>query len=102
MITSVKQFKHPQCPPLRHAPLCVKVCQKMRSGEQFDLFWQLVERTREELGVIEPALHRARKHPRRYEDGGAEPSTIDSPKVYYRRTYYQCVDAWTIEHGLAT
>ena len=53
----------------------------------------LVERTREELGVNEPVLHRARKHPRRYEDGGAEPSTIDSPKVCYRRMYYQCVDA---------
>lgn len=73
--------------------LCVKVFQKMRSDEQFDLCWQLVERTREELGVNEPALHRARKRPRRYEHGEAEPSTIDSPKVYYRRMYYQCVDA---------
>jgi len=60
----------------------------MRSDEQFDLFWQFVECTREELGVNEPALHHAVKRPR-----NEEPSTIDSPKVYYRRMYYQCVDA---------
>jgi len=70
--------------------LCVKVFQKMQSDEQFDFFWQLVQRTREELVMNEPALQNTQGD---HEDGGAEPSTIDSPKVYYRHMYYQCVHA---------
>jgi len=69
------------------------VCQGVPENAKWWTVWSLLAVTREELGVNESALHRARKRPRRYEDGGAEPSTIDCPKVYYCRMYYQCVDA---------
>ena len=66
---------------------------EIRNDHDFDLFWELVQRTKEDLNVNEPALHRQRKRPRRYEDGVGEPSTFDSPMLYYRSMYYQCIDA---------
>ena len=38
--------------------LCIKVFQKMRSNHDFDLFWELVQHTKEHLQVNEPVLHR--------------------------------------------
>ena len=68
--------------------LCVKVFQNMRNDHDFDLFWQSVQGTKEGLDMNEPVLPRQRKRPRRYEDGVGEPSTFDSPMVYYRSMYY--------------
>lgn len=56
-------------------------------------FGELVQRTKEDLHVNEPVLHRQRKRPQIYEDGAGEPCTFDSPMLYYRSMYYQCIDA---------
>ena len=66
---------------------------KTWNDQNFDLFWQLVQSTKEQLDVNEAILHRPRKRPRRYKDGLGEPVTFDSPMVYYRSMYYQSIDA---------
>ena len=63
--------------------LCIKVFQKMRIDHDFDLFWELVQHTKEQLHMNEPVLHRQRKRPRRYNDGVGEPFVFDSPMLYY-------------------
>ena len=77
------------------AELCVEVLQQMREENQFDLFWESCLRTKEELSVNDPVLQRQRKRTRRYEDGTGEPHFDEDPKLYYRRLYYQCLDAAT-------
>ena len=41
--------------------LCMKAFQTMRNDRDFDLFWQLVHCTKEQLDVNEPVLHRSSK-----------------------------------------
>lgn len=71
--------------------MCVKVLEKMREEEAFDLFWELVLTTQRELDVSDPVLPRKSKRPRCYEDGAAEPFFHEEPKDYYRSIYYQCL-----------
>ena len=58
--------------------MTVATLNSMRSGDQFDLFWDLAILKAEKLGVSEPQLPRQRKLPPRYDDslaGGDFPST---------------------------
>ena len=57
--------------------LCINVFQKMQNERDFDLFWQLVQSTKEELQLYEPVVHRKQKW--RYEDGVGKPYTFESP-----------------------
>ena len=57
----------------RVAKLCIDVFKKIRTDDDFDLFWELAKTTQNSLEVKDPALSCAHKRPRRYEDGAAEP-----------------------------
>ena len=74
------------------AKLCIDVFKKIRTDGDFDLFWELAKTTQNSLQVADPALPRARKRPRRYEDGGAEPYHPPDVKQHYKQIYFQSVD----------
>ena len=50
----------PQC--------CIDVFKKIRTDNDFDLFWEFAKPTQNSLQVKDPALPCACKRPRRYED----------------------------------
>ena len=77
----------------RLSELCIRVFQKMRDDEDFDLFWALTQQTQKQLDVNDPILQRQRKRPRRYEDGSASPFFFSDPKAYYRSMFFQFLDA---------
>lgn len=67
------------------------VLQKKRSQEIFDLLWKSAEELCEANDGDLPCLPRARKVPKRLDDGG--PSHIyKTPKEYYSVVYYQILD----------
>ncbi len=74
------------------AMLTVKTLQSLRTDDNFDLFWQKVEKTKDQLDVDEPQLARRRKVPRRYELGNAPAEFAVSPKEEYRRVYFEALD----------
>ena len=49
------------------AMLTVKTLKTLRTDENFNLFWQKLEKMMNELNVDEPQLARRRKAPRRFE-----------------------------------
>ena len=90
---TIQSSSMPAVEARRLSELCIKVFQKMRSDEDFDLFWALAQQTQEQLGVNDAVLHRQRKRPRKSEDGSASPFYFEDPKAYYRSMYFQCLDA---------
>ena len=74
------------------AMLTVKTLEGLRTDDNFDLFWQKVEKTRDQLDVDEPQLARRRKVPRRFEQGSAPAAFAVSPKDEYRRVYFKALD----------
>ena len=74
------------------AMLTVKTLEAMRTEENFNLFWQKVERTRDQLDVDEPQLARRRKVPREAEQGKAPAEFAMVPKDEYRRVYFEALD----------
>lgn len=74
------------------ATLSVKTLQKIRNDEAFSLFWAKVLRLISELDVSEPSLPRRRKHPRRYEEGDAEPEFSETVEDLYRKAYFEALD----------
>ena len=78
----------------RLSELCIEVIQKMRSDNDFDLFWTLSLQTCEQLNINEPVLPRQRKRTRPHDDmGTGEPFFFNDVKLYYRSIYFQCLDA---------
>ena len=75
------------------AKLCTDVFKKIRTDDNFDLFWELAKATQNSLEVHDPALPRARKCPRRYEDGAAEPYYPPDVKQHYKQIYFQSLDS---------
>ena len=73
--------------------LCIDVFKKIRTVDDFDLFWELAKTTQNSLEVKDPALPRARKRPRRYEDGAAEPHHPPDVKQHYKQIYFQSLDS---------
>ena len=72
--------------------LSVSVLEKMRTDESFDQFWALVCSSQQSLDINDPVLPRARKRPRRYDEGIAEPYIPSDVKQHYRQIYYQSLD----------
>jgi len=75
------------------AMLSVKTLERLRSEEEFDVFWLKVQHRRADLDVDEASLPRRRKRPRRYEgvrDAAAE--FHDDAKSMYRQHYYEVLD----------
>ena len=78
------------------ANLTVKVLEKLRSEEKFDLFWENVSAKAKSLDVDDPKLSRKRGAPKRLDDfqgyGPAKPAQPDTPKDLYRKHYYEALD----------
>ena len=72
--------------------LTVKTLEGLRTDGNFDLFWQKVEMTKDQLDVNEPQLARRRKAPRRLKQGRALAEVAVSPKDEYRRVYFEALD----------
>ena len=64
---------------------------RQRADEAFDLFYDGVLKSAEELGVDKPELPRYRRAPRRV-DCGSNPHQFSSPKEYYRSLYFEACE----------
>lgn len=70
----------------------IKVLEKDRRDEHFDLLWELVNKKVRNLVVVEePSLKRKKKAPKRY-DGSSDPHVHSSPKDQYKIIYYEVYD----------
>lgn len=67
------------------AMLTVKTLQHLRTDDNFDLFWQKVEKMRYQFNIAEPQLARKQKAPKRYEQGSAPAEIAESPKINIAR-----------------
>ena len=64
--------------------LCIDVFKKIRTDDNFDLFWEFAKAIQNLLEVKDSVLPRARKHSRHYEDGTAEPYHPPDIKHHYK------------------
>ncbi len=77
------------------AELTVKTLKGMRTGEAFDLFFQLVESLRCRTNTEEPLLPRKRKAPTRFEVGDGDHYHSPTVQEYYSRQYFEAIDLAT-------
>ena len=73
------------------AMLTVKTLETLRTDDNFDMFWQKVVMTKEQVNVNKPRLPRRRKLPRRFEQGNAPAEFAVSAKDEYRRVYFEAL-----------
>ena len=73
----------------------VQSLQSIRTDENFDLFWQYLERRCSEVNVSTPTLPRRKRPPRRFEIGEAAPEHPDTVQDHYRRIYFEVLDVLT-------
>lgn len=73
------------------AMLTIETLKGLRNDSNFDLFWEKIEKARDQLDVDDPQLPRRRKAPKRYE-GLAQAEFPASPKEEYRRIYFESLD----------
>ncbi|XP_032880841.1 uncharacterized protein LOC116975625 [Amblyraja radiata] len=76
----------------RNANMTAEVLEKMRTDDKFDKLYQDVLRKSTELNISEPQLPRHRRAPKHFELGSEEPSSLSSPKDYYKRLYFEVLD----------
>eukprot|EP00731_Ephydatia_muelleri_P015790 Em0009g214a len=69
------------------AMLTVKTLEGLRTENDFELFWQKIEKLRIQFDIDEPLLPRKRKVPQRFEAGIAPAEFATSPKDEYRRVF---------------
>lgn len=62
------------------AMLTVKTPQRLQTDDNFDLFWQKVEKMRYQFNIAEPQLERKQKAPKQYEQGNAPAEIAESTK----------------------
>ena len=74
--------------------LTVRTLESMRTAENFNLFWQKVEKMRfqQELDVDELQLPRRRKAPRRFEEDSATSEFPLSVEDEYHHVYFEAID----------
>ena len=65
---------------------------KLRSDEQFSLFWESIKIKALNLEISEPCLVRMRKGLKRFETGFGEPYYPPIVEEYYRRHYFEIID----------
>ena len=73
------------------AEMTIKLLSKIRSSEQFKLFWTSVTKKASTLDIDEPRLLRNRKRPRRYDSGSEQycPITVED---LFRQHYFEILD----------
>lgn len=73
------------------AMLTVKTLEKIRTDEDFELFWKNVGIKKND-NIDEPHLPRKRKAPKRFETGSAPSEFPASVEDYYRQIYFEALD----------
>ena len=74
--------------------MTVSTFKSLRNDANFDLFWQKITTSAEDLHVDKPALPRRRKVPRRLDDGSA-PTLHKTVEDHYRVIYFEALDLIT-------
>ena len=74
------------------AMLTVKTLEGLRNENDFELFWQNIEKMRVQFDIDEPLLPRKRTVSQRFETGIALAEFATSPKDEYRRVFFECFD----------
>ena len=74
--------------------MTVSTLKSLRNDANFDLFWQKITASAEDLHVDKPALPRRRKVPRRLDDGSA-PTLHKTVEDHYRVIYFEALDLIT-------
>lgn len=74
------------------AELSVQTLKSMCTDECFTTFFRFVNKLRQNNGVAEAVLPRARKAPHRFEVGCGEGSYCDAVEDLYRRQYFEALD----------
>ena len=78
------------------ATLTIRALESIRNDENFDLFWEKLDKDKESLEVNDPIVPRKRKVPQRFEIGT---STVDNQpttsKSLYSQQYYEALDLIT-------
>eukprot|EP00731_Ephydatia_muelleri_P007396 Em0003g1644a len=74
------------------AMLTVKTLEGLRNENDFELFWQNIEKMRVQFDIDEPLLPRKQKVSQRFETGIALAEFATSPKDEYRRVFFECFD----------
>ena len=69
-----------------------KTLMGIRNDDNFDQFWEKVNKMICDVEVSDSILPRRRRIPRRYEDGNAPPTYDATPKDMYRRVYFEAID----------
>ncbi|KAL5487102.1 hypothetical protein EMCRGX_G019661 [Ephydatia muelleri] len=64
----------------------------LRNENDFELFWQKIEKMRVQFDIDEPLLPRKRKVSQRFETGIAPAEFATSTKDEYRRVFFECFD----------
>ena len=74
--------------------MTVSTLRSLRNDASFDLFWQKITASAENLKIDHPALPRRRKAPRRFDDGPA-PILQETVGHYFREIYFEAFDLTT-------
>ena len=74
--------------------MTVSTLRSLRNDASFDLFWQNITASAENLKIDHPALPRRRKAPRRFDDGPA-PILQETVGHYFREIYFEAFDLTT-------
>ena len=74
------------------ADMTRKTLQSMRNDEDFDLFWDKVNRMANDNDVDDPVLPRKRKAPQHLETGSAPAEFPATTKDHYRRIFFEVLD----------
>ena len=74
------------------AMLTIDTLKGLRTDSNFDLFWEEVDKARDQLDVGDPQLPRRRKAPKSYEQGFAPAEFPASPKEEYHRVRFEALD----------
>ena len=64
----------------------------IRNVDNFDQFWEKVNKMICDVEVSDSILPRRRRIPRRFENGNAPPTYDATPKDMYRRVYFEAID----------
>ena len=81
---TLQQRSHSSTESHAVAMLSIETLRGLRTNSNFDLFWEKVDKPRDQIDVGDPQLPRRRKAPRRYEQGLAQAEFPASPKEEYR------------------
>ena len=72
--------------------MTVQTIKSGRTDDMFDLFWTKDTQRATSLGINDPQLPHSRNRTRRYDDGESVGGFHNTPKAYFRQSYYEAID----------